>query len=295
MIKTFSAIYSTESDTEKWVLLISTGNSTGVSTGPNMQYFIGSFDGKKFINENPNDTVLWVDYGPDSYAGATYNLLHNKSRIFQSWMNRWDYAESLSFNVWNGQMALPRILKLINNSENKLFLSSLPVPQFESLRIGSMSVKDIELKSSQKFSLFNSDQKVLSLLDIELTVDTNDHQMNDTFGVEFSRDNDKLLVYFNGSFVIDRTNAGRHDFSKYYGLVYKAPRLTACPLMNLRLILDRSSVELFADNGLTSMTSIFLSKELQTSKVTLFYKSMNESSKLSLIDVNVHQLKSIWK
>jgi sucrose-6-phosphate hydrolase SacC (GH32 family) len=36
---------------------------------PIMQYFIGDFNGKTFINDNPPDKILLVDYGDCLYAG----------------------------------------------------------------------------------------------------------------------------------------------------------------------------------------------------------------------------------
>ena len=53
---------------EKWVLI----NSQQTT----MQYFVGEFNGTKFINamKIPADKIYRPDYGPDYYAGVTYNL-----------------------------------------------------------------------------------------------------------------------------------------------------------------------------------------------------------------------------
>lgn len=40
-------------------------NPGGPQGGSGAQYFIGHFDGTKFINYNPDDMVLWLDYGKD--------------------------------------------------------------------------------------------------------------------------------------------------------------------------------------------------------------------------------------
>ena len=278
-------------DVEKWVLLISLAGSTQ----PNMQYFIGSFDGKTFINENKNDAILWLDYGPDSYAGVAYNESPDNRRIFISWMSRWDYARSLSFNAWNGQMTIPKALNLVENSEKRLLLSSLPVREVEGLRTHLLTSTEITLKPNVTKNINNLTAISSNLLDIELTVDISLLGPTDRFGFEFSGEKDKLKVYYNGSFVIDRTNAGRHDFNGLYGLVNKAPRLTNSPSMNLRLILDVSSIELFGDNGLTLMTSLFFSDNNLSSNITLFYESERNTSELKNLELNVYQLKSVWK
>ena len=38
-----------------------------------MQYFVGSFDGTTFKNENPPNRVLWTDYGKDFYAAVSWS------------------------------------------------------------------------------------------------------------------------------------------------------------------------------------------------------------------------------
>ena len=47
------------------------------------------------------------------------------------------------------------------------------------------------------------------------------------------------------------------DFQKDFAAKSVAPRLTPNPKMNISLVIDVSSVELFADDGLTVMTGIF--------------------------------------
>jgi fructan beta-fructosidase len=62
----------------------------------------------------------------------------------------------------------------------------------------------------------------------------------------------KLQQYF-----IDRTKAGKSDFNKDFAKRHFAPRLTDEKKMKISLVIDVSSIELFADDGLTVMTSIF--------------------------------------
>ena len=58
-----------------------------------IQYFIGDFDGVSFTNENPPETVMWVDRGPDNYAAVTYNDAPDGRRILVGWMDNWRYAQ----------------------------------------------------------------------------------------------------------------------------------------------------------------------------------------------------------
>ncbi|HKK42016.1 MAG TPA: glycoside hydrolase family 32 protein, partial [Bacteroidales bacterium] len=56
-------------DSTKWVLLVSI-NPGGPNGGSATQYFTGDFNGTKFIPDASQDSTMWLDYGPDDYAGV---------------------------------------------------------------------------------------------------------------------------------------------------------------------------------------------------------------------------------
>jgi fructan beta-fructosidase len=55
----------------RWVLSVST-HLRGTGWWKRDAYFVGTFDGRIFINENDPPLTLWQDYGPDYYAGVTW-------------------------------------------------------------------------------------------------------------------------------------------------------------------------------------------------------------------------------
>src|SRR4030095_7533586 len=81
------------------------------------------------------------------------------------------------------------------------------------------------------------------------------------FSIRFSNDaGEELLVGYDKSknqFYIDRTKSGKVDFHKEFAARHFAPRISTSGKTNLTLIVDVSSIELFADDGLTVMTEIF--------------------------------------
>lgn len=270
-----------------------------VSVGPDIQYFIGSFDGQTFKNENSNVTELWVDYGPDSYAGITYNMLPDKRRIFVSWMNRWEYAASLNFSVWNGQMSIARELKLHADADaRRLRLASLPVREIESLRVKRVhSIQNISMGSNSTFKLGSlSDGNERHLLDAEITVDLVRFQAkDDALEIKFAGVEQELSVLFTGNeFVLNRTNAVRKDFNANFGRVWKAPRHINSSILRLRIIIDRSSIELYADDGLTVMAALYYSDEDIASNFNVYHRSAKSDAVINLIELNVYQMKSIW-
>ena len=66
---------------EKWVLLISI-NPGAPNGGSGTPYFVGNFDGERFIAEH-ND-IKWIDVGADNYAGITYNNTPNDNWLFSN-------------------------------------------------------------------------------------------------------------------------------------------------------------------------------------------------------------------
>lgn len=278
-------------EVEKYVLI------TGLTDNaiPSTQYFIGSFDGETFTNDNSKETELWLDFGPDSYAGITYNEVPDGRRIFISWMNNWFYAAHLNFNVWNGQMGLPRELKL-NQVGDRILLSSLPVREIETLRVKPVRMQNVLIVNDfiYKIDVERSIRGKKHLVDIEMSLDLTNLKEGDSFDVVFSDENDKIKISFKGNeFILDRTNAGRTDFPNF-GRLWKAPRFINSSALKLRIIIDRSSIELFADDGLTVMTALFYSKEDIASQMAIYVHSSVKGSTINLKELNVYQMKSIW-
>ncbi|MBA4167380.1 MAG: GH32 C-terminal domain-containing protein, partial [Chitinophagaceae bacterium] len=61
----------------------------------------------------------------------------------------------------------------------------------------------------------------------------------------------------NNAYFINRKRSGKIDFQNDFAAKHFAPRIAGGNGMNMSIILDESSVELFADDGLSVMTEIF--------------------------------------
>jgi fructan beta-fructosidase len=60
-----------------------------------------------------------------------------------------------------------------------------------------------------------------------------------------------------GRWYIDRTMSGRTDFNKEFAKKFFAPGIAPAKELDLTIVVDNTSLELFADKGLTVMTAIF--------------------------------------
>ena len=223
-----------------WVLLVSM-NPGGPNGGSATQYILGDFDGHAF---KPYATdIKWMDYGPDNYAGVTFSNVGERN-ILIGWMSNWNYANVVPTEKWRSAMTVPRELSLVqqslnaNANSNEFLLVSSPVKELKN------AFTEITLKE-------NSIPNRIDIKDIKAT--HFEIILSNTF-------NEKLVVGYHADkkqFYIDRTNAGVSNFNQGFAAVAVAPRLSYAMKMDLSILLDKTSIELFADGGRTVMTALF--------------------------------------
>lgn len=267
---------------DKWILLVNI-NPGAPNGGSGTQYFTGEFNGHKFINDNPADTVLWLDYGPDNYAGVTWSDIPaaDGRRIFIGWMNNWAYAQVVPTVGWRSAMTLPRSLTL-KRTGNGLRLCINPVRELEKLKIQKRALKPDSVKGIP----------ITGMNEIEIRVNLSGTSTKE-FGLIFANWlSEELKVGYDVSgnrYFINRTYSGKTDFSPAYTKELFAPRIASDSILRMRLFLDHSSLELFADSGITSMTATFF-PNADFNRLTFFRNDgVTESS-----DVIVYNLNRIW-
>jgi fructan beta-fructosidase len=250
-------LFSLELNSEKiWVLLVSI-NPGGPNGGSATQYFTGDFDGKTFT---PFETeTKWMDYGTDNYAGVTFSNTANR-KILIGWMSNWQYAQVVPTKKWRSAMTLPRELYL-KEVNKKIFLASKPVKEFDKMLEKSTTVSNINIKNS--YNLSAKLGATSSLFQLSL----NDIAANDFSIVLSNKTGDELLIGYEkatNQYFIDRSKSGIIAFETGFAKKHTAPRLSFSKTINLTLIADVASVELFADDGLTVMTDIFFPNQVYT-------------------------------
>ena len=75
---------------------------------------------------------------------------------------------------------------------------------------------------------------------------------------------DKELKEIKKQFYIDRTKAGISNFNEGFAAVALAPRFSDALNMDLSIILDKTSIELFADGGRSVMTALLFPSQPYT-------------------------------
>jgi len=230
---------------EKWALLVSI-NPGGPNRGSATQYFVGDFDGKTFRTEQPD--VRWMDHGPDNYAGVTFSNTGGR-QILIGWMSNWMYANIVPASTWRSGNTVVRELGLAKSHDNTWLLTSNPVAELdgfaETTNHGAAGDR-IELPSNALDVSFEANSTLG--FEVELSNASGDVLL---FGYEPAEDR-----YF-----IDRSKAGEVAFSKRFVQRPTAPRAARDETMPVRFLLDRNSIELFADGGRTNMSALFFVKE----------------------------------
>lgn len=203
----------------KWVLLVSL-NPGGIAGGSGTQYFIGDWDGRSFSTDQ--ESIKWIDYGRDNYAGVTFHNAPDNRKIFIGWMSNWDYAAKLPSPIWRGSMTAPRELALIS-CNNELRLTALPI-------------KELKDATEHLFALNTNE-------DSEITISSGDR---------------RVLINFDSitkKISLDRSNAW---FSEFMELPQVTPPVEL-PHFTLRILIDHGSLELFALEpgfALTTLTTL---------------------------------------
>ena len=223
-----------------WVLLVSM-NPGGPNGGSATQYIVGDFDGHIF---KPYSTdIKWMDYGPDNYAGVTFSNIGDRN-ILIGWMSNWNYANVVPTEKWRSAMTVPRELSLIEQNNNKnvnsknFLLVSSPVNELKN------SFAEINFK--ENLIPNRIDIKAIKAVDFQIILS--------------NTSNEKLIVGYHADtkqFYIDRSKAGVSNFNDGFAAVAVAPRLSYATNMDLSILLDKTSIELFADGGRTVMTALF--------------------------------------
>jgi fructan beta-fructosidase len=228
-----------------WVLVVNL-NPGGPNKGSATQYFTGSFDGTAFTPNHTN--TKWLDYGPDEYAGITWSNTGSR-KIFLGWMSNWMYANQVPTEKWRSAMTFPRELKL-KHVGNDILIASQPVAELSAIQSKPIIVQNILVKDNIDLA------KKTGKVNFPCRLNINLNQAKD-FSLVLTNDlGEQLVIGFDkkqNQYFIDRTASGKTDFQTGFAARHVAPRFVNTDKMNISLIIDVSSVELFADDGLTVM------------------------------------------
>ncbi len=264
---------------EYWLLIISISTG-GPADGSATRYMIGQFDGTTFTDAYPDET-LWFDYGPDNYAGTTFSNAPGDDPLFIGWMNNWLYANEIPTEAWRGQLTLPRRLRLVNTAAG-VRLSQQPAAEIEQLRqpLGTWTDTPIVAETSPEG---------LTGPALELTA-TFEAGTAQTFGFHlFGGVASRVRVVYDVAerqLVVHRLGEGMANYRQ----TFAAPLPLVDGTLTLRVLIDHSTLEIFAHGGQVSMTALVF-PDVDAVGVSV----VAEGGRAALRSLDAFSLGSIWE
>lgn len=236
-------------EVKKWVWVAS-----------NARYYVGSFDGQHFT---PEQDLLIGDWGANIYACQTYSDVPRQDgrRIQITWM----YGGMYPNMPFNQQMSFPCELKLYRTAGGYR-LARQPIREIENLFAREFNWDDLAISAEDR-SLYGPQS---GLFDIYAVINP---------GTASS-----IGIMVNGEVVTYDVNTKTLNC-----LGRSAPLELVDGQIQLRILVDRASLEVFANNGLVSMTSCFLPPE-ENPRISLFARD----GKALVRTILVHELLSAW-
>lgn len=218
-------------DQYKWMLLCNI-NPGGPFGGSATQYFVGQFDGHKFTCESAPEVTKWMDYGKDHYATVTFDNAPDGRHVAMAWMSNWQYANQVPTMQYRSANSVPRDLDLYEY-QGQTYCGVTPSPELAAARP----------KKATK-TLTEACEMVVTL------------KGNATITLANDKGEQVVMTYDEKSrtFAMDRTKSGQKEFSDDFTALTVAP--VHGKMSQLRLFIDRSSIEAFDADGKMAMTNL---------------------------------------
>lgn len=263
-----------------WVLKVGL-NPGAPQGGSGEQYFLGEFDGTSFHPADKRGAHGWTNYGKDDYCAISFNgLPFGAPPVLLGWMDNWEYADKLPTAPWRGQMSLARKLTVIEDQDG-LALAQEPI--VSSLRAAAVPLKHPASRATEQ---------AIATVSAPYELDLEQPSPAATsFGAKiYSDDQHWTEVGFNlaaREFYIDRTRSGA--FSANGFPVRTVARLAMGRHNDLRLIVDRSSLEAYVQGQTIAMTDLVYPPS-PTHRLVLFSSPTSHLGK----HVRLWRLAAVW-
>ncbi|WP_080837683.1 glycoside hydrolase family 32 protein [Cohnella massiliensis] len=236
----------------RWVMLVSVGDDPAFPEGSRMQYFTGDFDGISFVPDADSKEVRWLDGGRDHYAGVSWSDIppEDGRRLTIGWMSNWKYANLTPADMFRGAMTVPRELAL-EDRDGVVILAQRPVRELERARVPVLTLAGATRREAE------AALQALRLDSYELVAEA-EAGRSFAFKVRMGGDQETVVgvdadreeVY------VDRTRSGKHEFHEQFRGVHTAALRPRGGRIDLRIFVDRASVEVFACEGQAVVTDL---------------------------------------
>lgn len=251
--------------------------------GANGNYMIGSFDGTNF---KPDTKVIRGDYGKNFYAAQTWSNVPDGRSIHIAWMPTKRYP-GMPFEQ---QMNFPTELTLRTTPEG-VRAFRVPVREISNLYDKENKWNNLSLQDGTNlFKDLNGD-----LYDINIEVDP---MKSTSFeigarGATIHYDAAKMTISCGGpsvgnDIVPDNWRSDKKSIINFSNNLGEAPLAPIDGKIKLRILVDKTTIEVYGNDGKIVITSCYMPKSEDKSY------SFTTKGEINIVNVNVHSLKSSW-
>lgn len=274
VVRTATGANSEVLDWESWNVSEFKGRQASIRVVDNNRFGWGHILADEFVASarpaTPRlETYDWLDYGRDYYASVSFGNMPQDKRIMLGWMNNWDYANSIPTSPWRSAMSLPREVGLTQTADGPRLVQKA-VQQVDSLgKAVSYSEKRARNIAPGIHPLPSAAWGQVQRIDVTLAPGTATKSGISVLG---SGNSSTVIGYdkTTGKLYVDRRNSGNTAFHPLFTSLDSAPVTPdAQGNVKLRIYVDRSSVEVFAQGGLRTITDQVF-PEQGASQVALF-------------------------
>jgi fructan beta-fructosidase len=260
--------------TQKWILKVDVNRSILA------QYFVGHFDGTRFVNDAPSDQVLRVDYGKDFYAAQSWSDAPDGQRLWLGWMNNWDYANVIPTSPWRGLFSIPREVALRQYSGGLRLVQSR-ITGLESLRQQHYHSAGEDIANVNADLAARGDWGVAVEIEAEFAMGAAAE-----FGIKVRKgEAEETRIGYDalvGELFVDRRRSGNVGFAPAFPGQHRGPLPPEQGKIKLHVFVDACSVEVFGNDGRTVISDLIFPDPHSTG--VEFYASGGEV-RLMVLDV----------
>ena len=243
-----------------WLLKVDISRGA-VAGGSGGKYFLGTFDGASFVAKSilsrsvsRDGLSAWLDYGADFYAAQVVSgAIDCGGPVWMAWASNWRYARHTPSDGWRGCLSLPRTLSL-RRFVDGYALCQQPISRLQHSRgqpthVRAMTIDDTAAPSFGEFEADSTFELVCrfsgwSAAAFGITVAKGEN-CETSIGV---KPHDQCVF-------VDRRQSGLVDFHEDFAAVHTAP-LTTEHYVELRIVFDRSIIEVFVNQGEIVLTTL---------------------------------------
>lgn len=263
----------------RWVLLV------GDQGASKTQYFVGHFEGKNFVSDNPRETKLWLDDGMDNYAGQTYSNLPDNRRILIAWMNSTFLFNCTPTSPWRSVYTIPRELSL-HETENGIRIFQRPISELYTLRQEVIRQQDVSIENSQTIC------HLAPQMDIELSMNVAKSSAIQ-MGIKLcSGEKQEIVVGYDVArqvLYIDRSLSGNVTFAPNFPPHLEASLAPEEGKIKLRILMDHSTLEVFSSDGRVAISALVFPDPAQD---TIKFYARKGKAVFDLVEI--YPVKSLW-